>query len=461
MRVAELSTDRTRTLEVHTTGNLVADTICRTAEIGLTITEAADAGPLTVINATPVAVDDRCPDCGNCGTRRDHVTRRLVDLPVVGFPTRLHVRVPRFTCGNEACGRKIFQASLACADNGAKLTRRVTRWILQRLATDRMSVSATAKALGVGWELVNRVAVEAVRNLVYADPNHLAGVRILGVDEHVLKHTRRPGEPSSFVTVLVDLSPLADGHGPERLIDMCPGRSAEVLRSWLDERDPGFRHAVQVVTMDGFAGYATAVDQTLPAARKVMDSFHVVHLGAEKLTGCRQRLQRETTGRRGKKNDPLYKHRKTLLTRTSFLTDRQRQRLDVLWAADDDHIALEVTWGFYQDIIAAYSHPRRDQGKKLMTRLINVLRKGLPKGLEELAQFGRTLWRRRDDILAYFDIGASNGPVEAVNGRLEHLRGIALGFRNLDHYILVVVDPLRTAAGPDQRTLNREEPEKP
>jgi len=30
----------------------------------------------------------------------------------------------------------------------------------------------------------------------------------------------------------------------------------------------------------------------------------------------------------------------------------------------------------------------------------------------------------------------SNGPVEAINGRLEHLRGIALGFRNLNHYIL-------------------------
>ena len=36
------------------------------------------------------------------------------------------------------------------------------------------------------------------------------------------------------------------------------------------------------------------------------------------------------------------------------------------------------------------------------------------------------------DILAYFDHpGSSDGPTEAVNGRLEHLRGIALGFRNL------------------------------
>jgi len=299
-----------------------------------------------------------------------------------------------------------------------------------------MSVAATAKALGVGWELVSKVAVTATRNLVYADPSHLAGVRILGVDEHVWKHTRRPGEPSSMVTVLVDLTPLVDGEGPARLIDMRPGRSAEVLRSWLQQRSEAFRESVQVVTMDGFAGYATAVDHALPAATKVMDPFHVVHLAAEKLTGCRQRLQRETTGRRGRKDDPLYKHRRSLMTRTNYLTDRQKQRLNLLWATDDDYVALQVTWAFYQDVIAAYGHPDKSRGKKLMTRVIHTLHKGLPEGLEELAQLGRTLWRRRAGILAYFDLGASNGPVEAINGRLEHLRGIALGFRNLNHYIL-------------------------
>ncbi len=41
-----------------------------------------------------------------------------------------------------------------------------------------------------------------------------------------------------------------------------------------------------------------------------------------------------------------------------------------------------------------------------------------------------------EEILAYFDTGASNGLAEAINGRLEHFRGIAFGFRNLTHYIL-------------------------
>ena len=71
-----------------------------------------------------------------------------------------------------------------------------------------------------------------------------------------------------------------------------------------------------------------------------------------------------------------------------------------------------------------------------MYKLLRSIRAGVPTELPELAQLGRSLWKRRREILAYFDVGASNGPVEAINGRLEHLRGIALGFRNLKHYIL-------------------------
>lgn len=75
-----------------------------------------------------------------------------------------------------------------------------------------------------------------------------------------------------------------------------------------------------------------------------MDPFHVVRLAAEKLTGCRQRLHRETTGRRGRKDDPLYRHRRALLTRTDFLTERrQKQGLDPPWNTYDDYVALQVT----------------------------------------------------------------------------------------------------------------------
>ena len=68
-----------------------------------------------------------------------------------------------------------------------------------------------------------------------------------------------------------------------------------------------------------------------------------------------------------------------------------------------------------------------------ITRLTST---SMPSSLTELTTLGRTLKRRAADILAYFDHPhTTGGPTEAINGRLEHLRGSALGFRNLTHYI--------------------------
>jgi len=71
-----------------------------------------------------------------------------------------------------------------------------------------------------------------------------------------------------------------------------------------------------------------------------------------------------------------------------------------------------------------------------MARLIASLSHGVPAALSEVVTLGRTLAKRAGDILAYFDRpGTSNGPTEAINGRLEHLRGTALGIRNLTNYV--------------------------
>ena len=71
-----------------------------------------------------------------------------------------------------------------------------------------------------------------------------------------------------------------------------------------------------------------------------------------------------------------------------------------------------------------------------MQTVINTLTSSVPIPLVEARRLDRTLKQRANDILAFFDRpGTSNGPTEAINGRLEHLRGSALDFRNLTHYI--------------------------
>jgi transposase len=71
-----------------------------------------------------------------------------------------------------------------------------------------------------------------------------------------------------------------------------------------------------------------------------------------------------------------------------------------------------------------------------LAKVITAIGTGVPTALTEPITLGRTLKRRATDVLAYFDrSGTSNGPTEAINGRLEHLRGSALGFRNHTKFI--------------------------
>jgi transposase len=405
----------------------------RTIELGVTITDAAVDEKQTTIFCTPVAGDPRCPDCGRDGRYRDTVIRPLTDLPVAGYPLVLKVAVPRYRCLTVDCGRAVFNQDLGrLAAPRSSTTRRCARYVLRRLMIDRTTISAIAAELGVTWHTVNSIAMRATAGLIVsAGPDRLTGVRVIGVDEHRWAPRRRGAQ--GFVTLIIDLTPTHDQTGPARLIDLVEGRSAAALASWLAAQPADFATGIEVVAMDGFAGYKTAANDAVPDAVTVMDPFHVVALAGVKLDLIRQRIQQQTLHRRGHTGDPLYGIRRIARTRLQLLSTRQYQRLSSVLDADE-HLAVKVAYVIYQKIIAAYADPNRRRGKKRMAALIESIRRGVPAGLEEIAQLGRTLTRRRDDILAFFDHHASNGPTEAINGRLEALRRNALGFRNLTHY---------------------------
>ncbi len=141
----------------------------------------------------------------------------------------------------------------------------------------------------------------------------------------------------------------------------------------------------------------------------------MVALAGDKLDERRRRTQRETTGGRGRKDDPLYKARLLLRTGAGLVTDRGWERLEQLFA-DPQNTPVEVMWGVYQKIVAAYRAKTSAEGKQLMSKVIDSLTTGVPDALEELKSLGKTLTNRRGDIIAYFDHpGTSNGPTEAVN----------------------------------------------
>jgi transposase len=399
-------------------------------ELGLEVTGQRLAPDRAVLACRVVEPDRWCRRCGCEGAPRDTVTRRLAHEPLGWRPTTLLVTIRRYRCSE--CGHVWRQDTSLAAEPRAKLSRRGLRWALEGIVCQHLTVARIAEGLGVGWNTANDAVLAEGKRVLVDDAGRFEGVQVIGVDEHVWRHTRRGDK---YVTVIIDLTPVRDRTGPARLLDMVEGRSKQAFKTWLAARPPDWRTGLEVVAMDGFTGFKTATTEELPEATAVMDPFHVVRLAGDALDRCRRRVQQDLHGHRGRKDDPLYRARRALHTGTDLLTDRQRQRLTALFAADE-HVQVEATWGIYQRMIGAYREPDRAKGRRLMSNLIDALGRGVPAALTELITLGRTLTKRAADVLAYFDRpGTSNGPTEAINGRLEHLRGSALGFRNLTNYI--------------------------
>ena len=399
-------------------------------ELGLEVVGQRLTPDRAVLACRVVEADGWCRRCGCEGTPRDSVVRRLAHEPLGWRPTTLEVIVRRYRC--TGCGQVWRQDTSRAAEPRAKLSRRGLRWALEGIVTQHLTVARVAEGLGVAWNTANDAVLAEGKRVLIDDTTRFNGVTAIGVDEHVWRHTRRGDK---YVTVIIDLTGIRDGTGPARLLDMVEGRSKQAFKTWLADRPQGWRDGVEVVAMDGFTGFKTATTEELPDAVAVMDPFHVVRLAGDALDRCRRRVQQAVWGHRGYRGDPLYSARRTLHTGTDLLTDKQKDRLASLFATDQ-HVQVEATWGIYQRMIAAYREPDRQRGKELMQQLIESISQSVPAPLREVITLGRTMKKRAVDVLAYFDRpGTSNGPTEAINGRLEHLRGSALGFRNLTHYI--------------------------
>jgi transposase len=82
----------------------------------------------------------------------------------------------------------------------------------------------------------------------------------------------------------------------------------------------------------------------LPDAIQVADPFHVVKLANQKLDECRRRVQNETLGHRGRKNDPLSRSRRLLTKADERLDENGRSKLLGLLAAGDPRGEVRLAW---------------------------------------------------------------------------------------------------------------------
>lgn len=252
---------------------------------------------------------------------------------------------------------------------------------------------------------------------------------------------------------MVDLSRDANGQVRARLLDLVLGRSGPSYGAWITAQPQPFRAGIKHAALDPFRGYANALRDHLSDAVQVLDAFHVVKLGTQVVDEVRRRVQQQQLGRRGHKDDPLYKIRGLLRHGVEHLSVKQHTRLQAGLLAGDPDSQVELAWACYQRLRAVYAGTATlRERKKLAEKLLDTLH---TCPVPEVARLGRTLRAWRAQVLAYFDTdGLSNGGTEAINMLIEKARRLAHGYRNFNNYrlrMLLAASGTRTRRTPSPR----------
>lgn len=372
----------------------------------------------------------RCGGCAGPARIKERPEVELVDLPVFGRQTRLVWRKHRLVCPAPACPVGSWTAEdPRIAAPRLALTDRAGRWATEQVGRWGRTVNEVAVELGCDWHTINDTVIAYGTALVDDDAGRIGEPTALGLDETLFGRIG-PWRRQCWSTSIVDV-------GAGRLLDVVAGRSAFEPSRWLAARSQERRDRIEWATLDLSGPYRAVFDTMVPDATQVADPFHLVKLANTKLDECRRRVQNETMGHRGRKNDPLYRCRRLLTKADERLDDRGRTKLLGLLDAGDPNGDVRTTWHAKEVVRSIYDHTDADLAAEFVERLGHDLQDtSCPF---EVRSLGRTIIRWKDQIAAWHKAQVTNAATEAANNLIKRVKRVAFGFTRFRNFRIRVL----------------------
>jgi transposase len=348
-----------------------------------------------------------CPRCATASSSTyDQRSVRVKDEPFRTFQVRLVVNKRRLWC--RPC-RKPFTEPVGGITKGRRHTERYGRTVLrycERYSDLRQVRRDLRCSAGFIYTTLYRHLELEQRKRRYPWPE------VVGIDEHFFRRDRLL-RSRQFVSMLVD-------YTGKRLFEVVSGRSGQELHAALADI-PG-RDNVRLVALDMSDPYKRFAKNFFPNARLVADKFHVLRLLHPAL--ARRRAEAFGRGRQAARA------RRLLLC--------SRHRLD-FWAKVEirdflaDHHELRELYEAKEALHAFYRTRGIDRARRAFGHLLDHFQASL---LPELRTLRRTLLAWRDEVLAYFDTGLTNGRTEGFNLKAKLVKRRAFGYRSFRNYRL-------------------------
>lgn len=340
-----------------------------------------------------------CPKCGIVMSKmviQKSRVQEIRDLNILNKHVTLLVKRRNYRCME--CN-SMFSEPLDCIEGKARLTSRLRRYIAYKARFTPF----------VDIEHEYRVSDTTIRKAFLEDVNALPAFSelttpsILGIDEICLAKDDYQRKQAWAVI----------GNGDDNTVmEILSDRSKETVISTLKSlKNPS---NVNVVTMDMWSGYKSAVREVLPNALIVVDKFHVVRMANEALDTVRRSITRTGPFK-------LKKNRAVFLMRENRLTEKGIAKRDE-WFSEYPHLktAYELKEAFFR----MYDCTDRATAEQYYIDW----QRSIPKDLPGFRMICGTVRRSYNEIFNYFDAPYTNAFVEGLNRAIRFVADQGCGY---------------------------------
>lgn len=345
--------------------------------------------------------------CPRCPTLSSSVYDRRVctvkDAPVRDQIVFLKIVKRRFWC--KPCA-KPFTEYIPGIKKGSRTTERYKRsvlWACENFVNLKLVQKHYRASAGYVFKTLYNRLDEKLRMRQYPWPS------TVGIDEHSFRRMRGRTE---FATVAVD-------YNNKRVYELAQGKAgADLLGQW--GQIPG-RENVKNVILDLCDPFKNFARDHFPNAKVIADKFHVLRL----ITPALIRKRYEITGTRADARA------RRLLTMSSYKLDHWERK--ALWEYLEKYPELQELYRYKEILHRFYRTKGFNRASVALTMMTDRM---ATSELSEIKTLRKTLLKWRNEILAYFETGLTNGRTEAYNNIAKLVQRRAFGYKSFRNYRL-------------------------
>ena len=349
----------------------------------------------------------KCPECGVKCAIHDHAAeRQWRHLDTCDLQTILIARIPRTSCQQHG----VKTVSIPWAAPHGRFTMLFEQVVIHWLLVTQ-SQSGVAKQLRLSFDQVHSIMARAVeRGLARREE---LPVKYLGIDEKSMK------KGHNYMTIVSDLT---TGRVLEVAEKRTQASAQEAIAAAVRE---DLRPGVEAVCTDMWDAFMSAAREVLPEAKLVHDRFHVAKHLNDAVDKTRREEQRQLLA---EGDDRVKRARYLFLTNFAELDEDRLVRFAEARAAA---VKTTAVWESKETFRTFWSQPTVAAARNFLE---NWCANAFDKSIAALNSVANMLAAHAEGLTNFMEHRITNSLAENLNGKIQHLKASARGFRSFENY---------------------------